>query len=90
VTKDTLYTIAPNLASKHSPICTDEDKRELSMTLYVEIIEKITLLIRRQKVILDEELAALYGVTKVPVQSVKRNIERFPNDFTFLQSYQEP
>ena len=61
MTKDTLYTIAPNLASKHSPICTDEDKRELSMTLSVENLEKIIILILGQKVILDEELTALYA-----------------------------
>lgn len=40
--------------------------------------------------ILDENLAELYGVeTKVLVQAVKRNVERFPTDFMFQLSYQE-
>lgn len=40
--------------------------------------------IRKEKVILDSDLAKLYGVeTKVLIQSVKRNIERFPEDFMF-------
>jgi hypothetical protein len=42
------------------------------------------LLLRDQRVMLDAELAALYGVeTKVLVQAVKRNLERFPVDFMF-------
>ena len=41
--------------------------------------------IRNQKVIIDSDLAALFGVeTKVLIQSVKRNIERFPGDFMFV------
>jgi hypothetical protein len=40
--------------------------------------------LRGQRVILDAELAALYGVaTKVLNQAVKRNVERFPEDFMF-------
>jgi hypothetical protein len=46
--------------------------------------------IRGQKVILDSNLAELYGVeTKVFLQSVKRNIERFPSDFMFQLSVEE-
>ncbi len=49
-----------------------------------EIIEHKIFLIRRQKVMLDKDLASLYGVeTKVLNQAVKRNIERFPEDFMF-------
>jgi hypothetical protein len=41
-------------------------------------------LIRGRNVMLDRDLAELYGVeTKVLKQAVKRNIERFPNDFMF-------
>jgi hypothetical protein len=41
-------------------------------------------LLRGQKVILDTELAALYGVAaKVLKKAVKRNFERFPEDFMF-------
>ena len=40
--------------------------------------------IRGQRVMLDYDLAALYGVeTRVLNQAVKRNIERFPEDFMF-------
>jgi len=47
-------------------------------------IENAMLLIRGQKVLLDADLAALYGVeTKVLVKAVKRNAERFPADFMF-------
>ena len=46
--------------------------------------------IRGQKVILDRDLAALYQVeTKVLNQAVKRNIERFPEDFMFQLSIEE-
>jgi len=47
------------------------------------IMDKIFLL-RDQKVMLDSDLAELYGVsTKVLKQQVRRNSERFPNDFMF-------
>jgi ORF6N domain. len=53
-------------------------------------IEKAILLVRQQKVMLDSDLAALYGVeTKVLVQAVKRNIERFPEDFMFQLNREE-
>ncbi len=56
----------------------------------VERIEKAILLVRKQKVMLDAHLAALYGVeTRVLVQAVKRNIERFPEDFMFQLSREE-
>lgn len=48
----------------------------------IEVIEKKILLISGQKVMLDSDLAALYGVeTKMLVRAVKRNSERFPDDF---------
>jgi len=50
----------------------------------VELIEKKILLIRGHKVMLDSDLAELYGVpTKAFNQAVKRNRERFPDDFMF-------
>ena len=50
----------------------------------VERVEKVILLIRGEKVILDADLAALYGVsTKRLNEQVKRNKGRFPDDFTF-------
>jgi phage regulator Rha-like protein len=48
------------------------------------VIERKIYLLRRQKVMLDSDLAALYGVeTKQLNKAVKRNAERFPSDFMF-------
>jgi len=56
----------------------------------VEAIERRILLIRRQKVMLDSDLAQLYGVsTKRLNEQVKRNRKRFPSDFMFQLSEQE-
>jgi len=56
----------------------------------VEQIESIILLIRGQKVILDHGLAELYGVTTGNLnKAVKRNIDRFPNDFMFQLTSEE-
>ena len=56
----------------------------------VDRIEKAILLMRRQKVMLDANLAELYGVeTRVLVQAVKRNLGRFPEDFMFQLSKEE-
>jgi len=55
-----------------------------SLITSVAQIESQILLIRGQKVMLDEDLAALYEVeTKELNRAVKRNIERFPDDFMF-------
>ena len=52
--------------------------------LPIEVITSKILLIRKQRVMLDRDLAALYGVgTKVLNQAVKRNLNRFPADFMF-------
>jgi len=48
----------------------------------VEIIERKIYLIRGHKVMLSSDLAELYGVEpRALVQAVKRNTERFPDDF---------
>lgn len=50
----------------------------------VERITKSILVLRGQRVLLDSELAALYGVTTARLnQQVRRNLERFPMDFMF-------
>jgi hypothetical protein len=50
----------------------------------VERIEQAILLIRGEKVILDPDLASLYGVTTKRLnEQVKRNRDRFPEDFMF-------
>ena len=56
----------------------------------LERIEQSILLIRGQKVMLDRDLARLYGVTsKVLNQSVKRHKDRFPEDFMFQLTREE-
>jgi len=53
-------------------------------------IESLILNVRGQKVILDTDLAELYGVTtKVFNQAMKRNADRFPEDFMFQLEAQE-
>lgn len=55
-----------------------------SGVISIERIQKSIYLIRGQKVMLDKDLASLYGVeTKTLIQAVKRNIERFPGDFMY-------
>jgi phage regulator Rha-like protein len=53
-------------------------------------IESVIRMLRGEKVILDEDLAALYGVdTKTLVRAVKRNLKRFPDEFMFQLSAEE-
>jgi hypothetical protein len=53
-------------------------------------IEKAIYLIRGEKVMLDRDLALLYGVeTKVLNRAVKRNLQRFPSDFMFQLTTEE-
>ena len=59
-------------------------KREASMPAPLVHIERRILVIRAQKILLDTDLACLYGVTtSALVQAVKRNLDRFPDDFMF-------
>lgn len=54
------------------------------MTNEIAIIQNKILVIRNQQVMIDRDIAELYGVeTKVLNQAVKRNIERFPQTFMF-------
>lgn len=60
-----------------------------SLAAYEGIQHKI-LLIRGQRVLLDADLAGLYGVTTKRLnEQVKRNRKRFPEDFTFLLTVEE-
>jgi len=55
-----------------------------------EIIMNKIYLVRDQKVMLDRDLAELYGVeTRVLKQAVKRNLDRFPDDFMFEMTKEE-
>ena len=56
-----------------------------SALISTERIEKAIYLIRGEKVMLDRDLAGLYGVaTKALKQAVRRNRDRFPEDFMFV------
>jgi hypothetical protein len=57
-------------------------KIEQDVTIEDELVMSKIFIIRNQKVMLDKDLAQLYGVeTKQLKRQVKRNIERFPDDF---------
>jgi len=59
-----------------------KSKRELSVT--DEIVMSRILVVRGKKVMIDRDLAELYGVsTKRLNEQVKRNIKRFPADFMY-------
>jgi hypothetical protein len=61
-----------------------------NMLVPVERIEKSILFVRGLKVMLDRDLAELYGVeTRVLNQAVRRNIRRFPDDFMISLSRDE-
>jgi hypothetical protein len=61
-----------------------------STLIPAERIERRILILRGEKVMLDSDLAELYGVeTKALNQAVQRNIERFPEDFMFRLSTEE-
>ena len=63
---------------------------EKGADISVEMMEQAILLIRGQKVMLDADLAQLYGVeTKILNKAVKRNLDRFPEDFMFQLTTEE-
>jgi hypothetical protein len=62
----------------------------MSKTVAVEVIATKIVEIRGKKVMLDEDLAKLYGVaTKNLNKAVRRNGERFPGDFMYLLTREE-
>ena len=63
---------------------------EKTISIPIERIEQAIFLIRGQKVLLDADLAQLYGVeTKILNKAVKRNLDRFPEDFMFQLTAEE-
>lgn len=65
-----------------------QDKKQTLKTL--DDVRTLIHTIRGQRVMLDADLAALYGVeTKALNQAVRRNIERFPDDFMFELTREE-
>ena len=66
------------------------DKKALVQKVHVEDVERTILTIRGHKVILDTDLARLYSVsTKRLNQQVRRNSDRFPEDFLFQLTAEE-
>lgn len=64
--------------------------KSTSLTIPIEWIQQCIYIIRSHKIILDSDLAQLYGVeTGTLVRAVKRNIERFPSDFMFQLTKEE-
>jgi phage regulator Rha-like protein len=58
------------------------EQEQVAQPISVDRITESILVLRGHKVLLDSDLAALYGVeSKVLLQAVKRNIKRFPDDF---------
>lgn len=77
-----------NLSAFHSESFNPERRPYLNVSSLVKIplehIEKAIFLIRGEKAIIDSNLATLYGVSTARLnQQVKRNIDRFPDDFMF-------
>jgi hypothetical protein len=87
------FSIIPIFHYSIIPVCGRHVKLTMAskeLPIPVERIEKAILLIRGQKVMLDRELAVLYGVeTRVLNQAVHRNIKRFPPDFMFELTREE-
>jgi hypothetical protein len=64
--------------------------KQSGSNLPIEVIEKSIYLIRGQKVMLSTHMAQLYGVEpRSLVQAVRRNIQRFPEDFMFQLTSEE-
>src|SRR5690606_13689482 len=60
------------------------ETKHTEITIADDLVMSQIYVIRGQKVMLDRDLASLYGVeTKVLKQAVRRNIVRFPDDFMF-------
>jgi phage regulator Rha-like protein len=69
----------------------DRQRKGSGMSMVpAERIERSILLVRGEKVMLDSDIAELYGVeTKQLVRAMKRHIDRFPSDFMFQLSKEE-
>ena len=71
--------------TKNGELVTNRDQ-----LVVVDNIESLIKVIREQQVMLDKDLATLYGVeTRTLNQAVKLNIQRFPSDFRFQLTMEE-
>ena len=62
----------------------------MSNLIIIEEIKSKILFIRERKVMLDRDLAEMYGIeTRALTQAVRRNLNRFPKDFMFVLEEQE-
>jgi len=62
----------------------------MGKNISVEVVATKILLVRGRKVMLDRDLAKLYGVKAIALrQQVRRNLDRFPEDFMFQLSGEE-
>lgn len=76
------------LIIQFKPFILKENTKNIALS--EEILVSKIYVIRGQKVMIDRDLAELYGVeTKVLKQAVKRNIDRFPSDFMFEMTKDE-
>lgn len=77
--------------SRHLKIMATKDKKsEETALVTIDIIERKIHIVREQKVMLDSDLAALYEVTTFNLnKAVKRNLQRFPEDFMFQMTVEE-
>ena len=85
--------MANNIDKKEPVAICDQSKIDVTKCDNHELagnIEPLIKVIRGQQVMLDKDLAMQYGVeAKVLNQAVKRNVERFPNDFRFQLTKEE-
>lgn len=71
-------------------MATKNKKSDETALVTLDVIERKIYVIREQKVMLDSDLAILYGVTTFNLnKAVKRNIKRFPDDFMFQMTADE-
>src|ERR1700681_776845 len=62
----------------------------MAIILKPENVARLVFFVRGEKVMLDRDLAELYGVTTGNLnKAVKRNLDRFPNDFAFNLTHEE-
>ena len=85
--------MANNIDKKEPVAICDKSKIDVTKCDNHELagnIEPLIKVIRGQQVMLDKDLATLYGVeTRTLNQAVKRNIQRFPSDFRFQLTMEE-
>jgi hypothetical protein len=80
----------PKKHTAKKPTAKKAASKPVSLSLIPDQLAPLVIRLRRENVILDSDIAELYGVeTKVLNQAVKRNIDRFPPDFMFELTEEE-